>query len=307
MTNKLEEYREKRNFDRTLEPHPTTVSREGPLIFVVQKHRARQLHYDFRLELDGVLKSWAVPKGPSLDPETKRSAIIVEDHPIEYASFEGIIPKGEYGAGEVIIWDSVTYSPIDDGRFLFGDRKGAEELVRRGLERGKISFFLRGHKLKGSWTLVKMQKREKDWLLMKHRDEYSNAEDDILKEARSVISGRTIDGVKTNRLHNSVLSLNPKKVPGAKRAPLPSAVAPMLASLAEGPFSHPDWAFEPKLDGYRIISRITGGKVILSSRNGNDVTEKYATLVPDLSRQPLSELILDGEIIAMDEQGKQCF
>ena len=145
-----------------------------------------------------------MPKGPSLDPEAKHLAVMVEDHPLEYATFEGIIPKGEYGAGEVIVWDSGTYSPDEGGRFLFSDRAAAEEQMRRGLEKGKISFFLRGHKLKGSWTLVKMQKREKDWLLMKHRDEYASPGSDILKEEQSVISGRTIEDVRAKRPPDTV-------------------------------------------------------------------------------------------------------
>ncbi len=307
MTNRLEEYQKKRDFQRTNEPTPETEIRKGPLIFVVQKHHARQLHYDFRLEVNGVLKSWAVPKGPSLDSVVKRSAIMVEDHPIDYANFEGIIPKGEYGAGEVIVWDNGTYSP-SDGNSLLGDRQAAEDLMKKGLEKGKISFTLRGHKLKGSWTLVKMQKGEKDWLLMKHRDEYSNTSTDILEESGSVISGNTIEEVKTNRSPSTSKDiLDPKELNGAKQTTMPSTIAPMLASLAEGPFSHPDWIFEPKLDGYRIIAHIKAGKVVMSSRRGNDVTDKYAALIPDLSRQPASELILDGEVVALDEKGKQCF
>ncbi len=279
------------------------------MTFVVQKHHARQLHYDFRLELDGVLKSWSVPKGPSFDPEAKHLAVMVDDHPLEYATFEGIIPKGEYGAGEVIVWDSGTYSPDEGGKFLFKDRAAAEEQMRRGLEKGKLSFFLRGRKLKGSWTLVKMQKKENDWLLMKHRDEYAMPGNDILKEEQSVVSGRTIKDVGAKRLPGTVAVTPPNagQVPGARPAPLPSAITPMLASLAKGPFSHPGWIFEPKLDGYRIIAQIRDGKVDLLSRRGNDVTRQYATLVPDLSHQPASELILDGEVIAMDEKGKQCF
>ena len=181
----LEKYREKRNFRRTSEPLPETAGNDGPLVFVIQKHQARQLHYDFRLELDGVLKSWSVPKGPSLDPEAKHLAVMVEDHPLDYAAFEGAIPTGEYGAGEVIVWDSGTYSPDEGGKLLFDDRSAAEKQMRFGLEKGKLSFFLRGSRLKGSWTLVKIQKKEKDWLLIKHQDEYANSGNDILKEEQS--------------------------------------------------------------------------------------------------------------------------
>jgi bifunctional non-homologous end joining protein LigD len=151
MTADLDEYGRKRHFGQTPEPSPQTGREAGPLTFVVQKHRARQLHYDFRLELDGVLKSWSVPKGPSSDFSAKHLAVMVENHPLEYASFEGSIPKGEYGAGEVIVWDAGDYSPDEEGKLLFDDRSAAEAQMRQGLEKGKLSFFLRGHKLRGSW------------------------------------------------------------------------------------------------------------------------------------------------------------
>jgi bifunctional non-homologous end joining protein LigD len=178
----LEEYRRKRNFQRTKEPPPKKAAGKGPLTFVAQKHRARSLHYDFRLELDGVLKSWAIPKGPSLDPGVKRLAMMVEDHPLEYAAFEGVIPEGEYGAGEVIVWDSGTYSPDDEGEMFFHDRAAAENKMRLGIAAGKLSIFLRGKKLKGSWALVKIQKKDKDWLLIKHRDAYAQVGSDISNE-----------------------------------------------------------------------------------------------------------------------------
>lgn len=303
----LQDYRRKRDFSHTAEPLPEPREGEGPLIFVVQEHRARQLHYDFRLELDGVLKSWSVPKGPSLDPKARHLAVMVEDHPIEYAAFEGSIPKGEYGAGEVIVWDSGTYFPEEGGKFL-ADHAKAQAQIRDGLKKGKISFTLRGHKLKGSWTLVKIQKREKDWLLMKHTDEYASPGSDILQEKLSVLSGRSLDDVKARRSPASAPTpLNPKEIPGAHAAPIPPSIRPMLAHLVRAPFSNPEWIFEPKLDGYRIITYLKDGKVNLISRRGINVTAKYASLVPDLSRQPASELILDGEIIATDEKGRQCF
>jgi bifunctional non-homologous end joining protein LigD len=309
MGRKLEEYGEKRDFKLTPEPKAKVPKGEGPLIFVVQKHHARQLHYDLRLEVDGALKSWSVPKGPSLDPDTKRLAVMVEDHPIDYAGFEGVIPKGEYGGGEVIVWDNGTYSPDEEGKFLFDDRAGAEAEMRQGLAKGKLSFFLRGHKLKGSWTLVHTRQAENSWLLMKHKDDYARADVDILKEEGSVLSGRTVEQVKASEEAEDAppAPLNPGDIPGAQPARFPSVVHPMLARLAEAPFSKPDWIFEPKLDGYRTMAHIQNGKVRLLSRRGIDVTKQYAALVPDLSHQPASELVLDGEIIALDEKGQQCF
>jgi bifunctional non-homologous end joining protein LigD len=250
----LKEYEEKRHFSRTSEPSPVkSAEGEGPLIFVVQKHAARRLHYDFRLEVDSVLKSWSVPAGPSLDPEIKRLAVMVEDHPLDYASFEGDIPASEYGAGQVIIWDRGDYSPDEDGELFFNDRAQAQERMREGLTSGKLSVFLRGHKLKGSWTLVKMRRRQKDWLLIKHRDDSADSTHDILEKDAS------------------------------------------------------DWFFEPKLDGYRIIAAISNGEVRLMSRRGLDVTRKYIEIVRGLNQQPTAQLLLDGEIIALNEQGKLCF
>src|SRR4051812_48448046 len=170
---KLEEYAAKRKFEATPEPAPGDAGlRTGPLLFVIQKHSARRMHYDLRLECDGVLKSWAVPKGPSLDPADKRLAMPTEDHPFGYASFEGIIPAGQYGAGEVIVWDCGVYSPDEGHEYWFHDRRHAERLVREGLDKGKLSFFLRGEKLKGSFALVRTSDK-KSWLLIKHKDRFA--------------------------------------------------------------------------------------------------------------------------------------
>lgn len=166
------------------------------LRFVVQKHAARRLHYDFRIEAGGVLKSWAVPKGPSLNPVDKRLATMVEDHDIEYASFEGVIPAGEYGAGRVIVWDRGSYLPEDEGKPLPESRLEAEEIVRRGLAGGKLTVHLEGEKMKGSWALVKMRRGENDWLLIKHRDEHADPTRDILAEGLSVLSGRAIEDLR---------------------------------------------------------------------------------------------------------------
>jgi bifunctional non-homologous end joining protein LigD len=308
MSTELENYRSRRDFERTPEPAPKPGQGKGPLIFVVQKHRARALHYDFRLELDGVLKSWSVPKGPSFDPTVKRLAVMTEDHPLEYAGFEGIIPKGEYGAGEVIVWDAGTYSPDETGKLYFDDRNESESQIRQGLEKGKIAFTLRGHKLKGSWTLVKIQKRARDWLLIKHRDNYAGADTDILQEDASVVSSRTIEDMKEDNLPKAQATpLNPKDITGAIAAPMGGFMAPMLASLAKEPFSHPDWSFESKLDGYRTLANIRDGKVTLFSRRGNDITERFVEMVADLRSQPVSQAVLDGEVIALDKTGKPCF
>jgi bifunctional non-homologous end joining protein LigD len=186
----LKEYNKKRDFRKTSEPKGNMKSGKNLLHFVVQKHAARNLHYDFRLELDGVLKSWAVPKGPSLDPKIKRLAMHVEDHPYDYRTFEGTIPDGEYGAGEVIVWDEGTYHAIGTD-----DKKESEKILREGYEKGDFKFYLEGQKLKGEFVLVKMKNRgEKQWLLIKHKDKYVSTED-ILQDERSVISDRTLEDV----------------------------------------------------------------------------------------------------------------
>jgi bifunctional non-homologous end joining protein LigD len=305
----LEDYRKKRDFKRTTEPAPSVpAAAAGPLIFVVQKHAARRLHYDLRLEVGGALKSWAVPGGPSTDPQVKRLAVMVEDHPLDYASFEGSIPAGEYGAGQVIVWDAGDYSPDDEGRLSFGDRAEAEERMRQGLEAGKLSITLRGHKLKGSWTLVKMKRGENNWLLIKHGDARAHASIDILKKERSVLSGLTIEDIRAGHRPAGIPDpLGPENLPGERRARFPSNTAPMLASVAAGPFTAPEWVFEPKLDGYRTIATMNNGSVRLFSRNGIDVTEKYAVVADGMSQQPAGQLVLDGEIIALDEKGKPCF
>ncbi|MBI1886202.1 MAG: DNA ligase D [Chloroflexi bacterium] len=307
----LDAYRRKRDFAQTPEPTPEPREQdEGPLTFVIQKHAARRLHYDFRLELDGALKSWSVPKGPSLNPKDKRLAVMVEDHPLDYASFEGVIPRGQYGGGQVIVWDNGTYSPDEDGKLSFHDRREASERLRRGLAEGKLSIFLRGHKLKGSWTLVRTKT---DWLLIKHQDEFADDSRDILAEDRSIISGVTIDDLRAGRLPRPTSpgvegrGSGVAGVPGARKAPFPEKIAPMLASLAEGPFSNADWLFEPKLDGVRAIALIREGKVTLLSRRGLDATAQHPSLAEDLARQPDREVILDGEIVALDENGIPSF
>src|SRR5512135_85084 len=192
---KLSEYSAKRTFEATPEPAPTLAEGCGPLLFVVQQHSARRLHYDFRLECDGVLKSWAVPKGPSLDREEKRLAVQTEDHPYDYASFEGVIPEGQYGAGEVIVWDCGVYSP-DEGGTCFDDRAEAQQRVREGLAKGKLSIELRGEKLKGSFALVRTRgsprsgdsDSAKQWLLIKHKDRFVTPEE-VTARSASVLSG----------------------------------------------------------------------------------------------------------------------
>ena len=308
----LEKYREKRDFDRTSEPPPGDTSPDaGPLIFVIQKHSATRLHYDFRLEWDGVLKSWPIPKGPSLSPKDKRLAVMVEDHPFDYASFEGVIPKGEYGGGQVIVWDAGTYSPDEGGKLSFHDREEAEARMREGLQRGKISVFLRGHKLKGSWTLVRTKRSENEWLCIKHQDPFADKERDILEEDTSVLSGLTIEDLKAGLLPEprSVLEmgLRPADLPGARAAPFPRSLDPMHASLSESPFSSSQWLFEPKIDGVRTIAFLDAGEVRLFSRRGNDTSRQYPGIARELSLQPEPRLVLDGEIAALDDAGVPSF
>jgi bifunctional non-homologous end joining protein LigD len=304
----LEEYRAKRDFTKTAEPRPKEAPRrQGPLTFVVQKHAARRLHYDFRLEADGVLKSWPIPNGPSYKHGERRLAVMTEDHPLDYATFEGVIPKGEYGAGEVIVWDCGIYAPEDHGKPCF-DRDRAERLVRKGIEAGKLGIFLQGHKLRGGWTLVHTE--DKNWLFLKKNDAFANDDHDVLLEDRSVLSGLSIDDLKAGRLPTNPagdLLLDAARATGARKGPLPRGLSPMLPSIAERPFSNPNWLFEPKLDGYRVIATIEGNDIRLASRRGLDCSSEYPWLVEALRYQPYREVILDGEIVALDEQGRPSF
>ena len=292
----LAQYASMRDFSRT--PEPATGAPGGRnLRFVVQKHAASRLHYDVRLEVDGVLKSWPTPKGPSLDPREKRFAAMVEDHPLDYADFEGIIPAGSYGAGEMIVWDTGVYSPDEKGVLSFGDRDEANRRMREELEAGKLSFTLKGRKMRGSWTLVRTSRGPNDWLLIKHRDRHADTERDILAEDRSVYSGLTVEDLKQGRLPAHA------GPPRGSPAPFPSSLKPMQARLVERPFSHPGWIFEPKLDGYRAIAYVRGGSVVLKSRTGRDITGQFPEVVADLQTQLYDELVIDGEIVALGEDG----
>ena len=304
----LKDYQRKRDFKSTPEPPPSAPnSGNGPLSFVVQKHRARQLHYDFRLEVDGVLKSWAVTKGPSRDPEVKRLAVMVEDHPLDYASFEGNIPSGQYGAGEVLVWDNGTYSPDEGGELSFDDRAQAEKRVREGLAAGKLSITLRGTKLKGSWTLVKMKNGTNNWLLIKHRDEFAGVSPDILTEDTSVVSGRTIDELKSDPPGRQITSDMVAKISGTLKTAFPASVSPMLATLSAIPRKPGKWWFEPKLDGFRTLAFKNADRVWLQSRRGIKVTDMYPDQIEGIKHQAADQVILDGEMVAFDSDGRICF
>jgi bifunctional non-homologous end joining protein LigD len=301
--NVLKEYSAKRTFTATPEPPPAMpLAGGGPLLFVVQQHSATRLHYDFRLECDGVLLSWAVPKGPSLDRNEKRLAVHVEDHPYDYGSFEGVIPAGQYGAGEVIVWDCGIYSPDEGGETWFHDRARAESEVREGLEKGKLSIQLRGEKLKGSFALVKT-KEAKQWLMIKHKDRFVT-NSDVTARNRSVLCGKTVQELKfvpTQRISASRLA------PAGKVEPMPTAIAPMLAEIGDKPFHRGEWMWEPKLDGYRVLAFIDGQGVKLRSRRGLDLSDKFPRLVAEIAEQAVHGMILDGEIVAFDAGGKPSF
>jgi bifunctional non-homologous end joining protein LigD len=234
---------------------------------------------------------------------------MVEDHPLAYAGFEGTIPWEQYGAGQVIVWDRGIYSPDEDGELSFDDRSRAEERVREELAGGKLSIYLRGEKLKGSWTLVKMRRSDKNWLLIKHRGEHAAPQRDILLEEASVISRLTINGLKSGHLPSGKepFTAGPGDAAGAVKAAFPTKLSPMLASPATAPFSDEHWLFEPKLDGFRTLTFLNRGEVQLQSRRGLNVTERYHALAEGIKRQPASQLILDGEIIALDSRSRLCF
>ena len=297
----LERYEEKRDFSGTNEPAPHAQERRpGALTFVVQKHAASRLHYDFRLEFGGALKSWAAPKGPSTDNNEKRLAVLVEDHPLDYASFEGVIGDGNYGAGQVIVWDMGIYSP-DEGGLSWHDREDAERRMLAGLHAGKLSFTLRGHKLQGSWTLVRTTRGPNEWLLIKHRDAYTDTERDVLNDGRSIVCGLTIEQLQSGRLPDPSLAAG--AVSFGKPARMPRTLKPMLAHAVDGVFSLPGWLFEPKLDGFRALAFLQDGNVRLFSRTGKDMTRNFRGIADELSVLPHNEMILDGEIVALGQDG----
>ncbi|MDE2696945.1 MAG: DNA ligase D [Chloroflexota bacterium] len=307
----LADYDAKRDFAQTPEPPPhEPATGTGPLTFVVQQHRATRMHYDVRLEVGGVMPSWPVPRGPSANPRERRLAIQTEDHPLDYASFEGVIPKGQYGAGEVIVWDNGTYSPDEDGRLSFGDREEAEARVRAGIEAGKLSITFRGRKLKGSWTFVKTQASEDSWLLIKHRDVAADTERELTDEDASVISGLSIADLQAGRLPDPARTGTPPHVadlPGVEAGEAPRGLKPMQAALTEEPFDDPGWLFEPKLDGIRALVTIEEREVRLRARSGRDITAQYPALVQAVAEQPVATAVLDGEIVALDERGAPSF
>ncbi|HVG03609.1 MAG TPA: DNA polymerase ligase N-terminal domain-containing protein, partial [Burkholderiaceae bacterium] len=299
----LTEYSAKRSFSAT--PEPAAALRDaqsGPLLFVIQQHSARHMHYDLRLECDGVLKSWAVPKGLSLDPNEKRLAAQTEDHPYDYASFEGVIPAGQYGAGEMIVWDCGVYTPDEGQEYWFHDRAQAEQLVREGIEQGKLGFLLRGEKVKGSFALVRMKDR-KNWLVIKHKDRFvSHA--DVTAQNRSVLSGASVEDLKTVPAHRIAAA---RLVAAGAAESMPSALSPMQAELGDAPFNHAEWMWEPKLDGYRVLAFVEGERVMLRSRRGLDLAADFPKLCTELRQQAVNSVILDGEIVAFDADGKPSF
>jgi bifunctional non-homologous end joining protein LigD len=300
----LQQYRRKRDFASTSEPQGGRPSAGGNLSFVVQKHAARNLHYDFRLELDGVLKSWAVPKGPSLDPQDKRMAVHVEDHPMDYAGFEGVIPPGQYGAGTVIVWDRGEWRPVGD--------------PRAGYRAGKLKFELLGSKLAGHWTLVRMRgrgdERQEPWLLIKERDEAARpaSEFDVVEALPDSVLGaaaaaKTTKGAGGDKGRESPPAKKSRAEPGPKakrRTALPLTLSPQLATLVDAvPADASEWIYELKFDGYRLLARIEDGSVRLFTRNGNDWTAKLKPLAGTLAGLGLPPCWIDGEIVVADKRG----
>ncbi len=335
----LTEYRRKRNFKVTAEPRGRVATSKSSRRYVIQKHAASHLHYDLRLELDGVLKSWAVPKGPSLDPAQKRLAMEVEDHPIDYGNFEGIIPEGEYGGGTVMLWDQGRWEPEGD--------------VRRDYKAGRLKFSLEGEKLHGKWMLVRRGGQradadERHWFFFKERDEYADPEIDVTaKLPLSVATERDLDEIasdadavwgkngrqKKSRTKAAVKRRTAKTRPksgktatrkrsrrmspaqieralkslGAKKAPMPRSPSVELATLVAEEPDGDDWLHEIKLDGYRMLCRISGGSVRFISRNGHDWTSRFTGLKEDAAKLPATDALIDGEVVVLDDEGRSSF
>ena len=323
----LEKYVKKRDFTKTSEPKAGKSNDKDKLRFVIQKHDASRLHYDFRLEMEGVLKSWAVPKGPSTDPKTKRLAMMVEDHPYDYRLFEGIIPQGEYGGGTVIVWDEGTYEPIED---IKGKNQQEKHLLKQ-LKDGSLKIKLHGTKLQGEYALVKTNGMgENGWLLIKHKDDFASTAD-ITKKDKSILSGKTIEVMektseKVWKEGHEQLTEKPGKTPvtrkkkttealynisgtnaefilkKAKKSRIPTGIKPMLATLVDEPFDDQDWVYEVKWDGYRALGFINNGKVELLSRNNKSFNDKFYPIVKRLEAWKISAVV-DGEILVLNEKG----
>ncbi|HEX6181324.1 MAG TPA: non-homologous end-joining DNA ligase, partial [Chitinophagaceae bacterium] len=324
----LAEYKRKRNFKATPEPGGK-LERSKKKRFVVQRHQATRLHYDFRLEMDGVLKSWAVPKGPSLNPGDKRLAVMVEDHPVSYISFTGVIPEGNYGAGEVEIWDQGTYQPIDAKSNIISEKEALKML-----ESGQVKVLLNGTHLKGEFALVRL-KDEKNWLLIKHRDEGATDKEfdiekvlpvkmikEVIRDKRKLTSAKKSATKKASTKTASTKSSASKKAvkkkaeeeqpeqlkftrfnPGRK---LDHYIVPMLASLGDAPFDNKDWIFELKWDGYRAVAEVDKKKIKLYSRNGLSFNERYPVIVNELATLNL-RAVLDGEVVVFNEDDRPDF
>ena len=291
----LSAYRAKRSLDRTPEPGGRAAA-AAPLVgglFVVHMHAATRLHWDLRLEMDGVLKSWAVPKGPSRDPADKRLAVHVEDHPIEYGDFEGIIPEGNYGAGAVIVWDRGAWVPIED--------------PHAGLAKGKLLFELKGYKLRGVWTLVKIKRGEKEWLLIKERDGEVKVGEDAPFPEESVLSGVTVEDLKEGRDRAAPIRKELGKLHAPERVVHAADAEPMLAETREAPFTKAGWLFELKLDGYRVRAAREDGEARLITRNGHDIAAAFPEIARAVAALPYEHVILDGELVVLDDAGHPSF
>jgi bifunctional non-homologous end joining protein LigD len=331
----LEKYEEKRSFEKTPEPKGGKPLK-NELRFVIQKHAASRLHYDFRLEMEGVLKSWAVPKGPSTDPDIKRLAMMVEDHPYDYRTFEGIIPKGQYGGGTVMVWDEGTYEPAEE---VSKKKTGKEKNLLQQLKKGRLKFVLKGKKLKGTFALVKaFNQRENSWLLMKIEDEFSS-KNDILKKDKSVQSGKTLDEITATSenlygqkkqptestkskpaskksvkkslknqvdpertdIPSSALDI-PSLIKKEKKEKFPAFFKPMLATLVDTPFDDPGWEYEVKWDGYRALAFRNKEKTALKSRNDKSFDQRFYPIFEALEEWEV-KAVVDGEIVAVDDKG----
>ena len=292
----LEKYRQKRSADRTPEPFGRG-SADRPHLFVVQKHAATRLHYDFRLEWGGVLKSWAVPHGPSPDTSEKRLAMEVEDHPVEYADFEGVIPEGNYGAGEVIVWDQGRWIPMGD--------------LDEGMKKGKLLFELQGYKLRGKWTLVRMKKKGKadgkEWLLIKERDAWARKGTAAEYSQESIFSGLTLEDLASGQSRADEIRAELERLKTPRRRVHASAVKLMLAEPRDAPFTKKGWLWELKYDGYRLLAERDDGQARLRLRNGGDATATFPEIARALSAMPFSSLVLDGELVVLDERARPSF